>query len=293
MKTASMCTLRSLCAPRLCRFLTRLVLGSWLMLAVGPTHALALEPAKADDPIEIQADQGIEWRREDKIVFARGNARAVRGDLTVEARVLSARYRERADGTTEIWEVNADGDVRIASAAETLAGDRATFDLANSVLLLTGDRLRLESGDSVITAEESMEYATRARTLVATGNVHARQGEREVRAKRLKAFLRPANQAAAQNATGGSSRLRRIEAEGNVRIVTPNDVMRSDQAVYDLDAGVAQLTGAVKITRGETQLNGCTGEMDLKTGVSRLLACGGTANTGRVHGLIAPGAIKK
>ncbi len=280
-------------APRLRRFLTRLVLGGWLVLAIGPAPSLALEPAQADDPIEIQADQGIEWRREDKIVFARGNARAVRGDLTVEARVLSARYRERADGTTEIWEVNADGDVRIASAAETLAGDRATFDLANNVLLLTGDRLRLESGDSVITAEESMEYATRTRTLVATGNVHARQGEREVRAKRLKAFLRPANQAPRQNATGGASRLRRIEAEGNVRIVTPNDVMRSDQAVYDLDAGVAQLTGAVKITRGETQLNGCTGEMDLKTGVSRLLACGGTADAGRVHGLIAPGAIKK
>lgn len=290
-----MCALPSICAPRLRRFLTRLVVGGWFVLAIGPAHAFALEPAQAGDPIEIQADQGIEWRREDKIVFARGNARAIRGDLTVEARVLSARYRERADGTTEIWEVNADGDVRIASAAETLAGDRATFDLANNVLLLTGDQLRLESGDSVITAEESMEYATRTRTLVATGNVHARQGEREVRAKRLKAFLRPTNQTQAprQNATGGASRLRRIEAEGNVRIVTPNDVMRSDQAVYDLDAGVAQLTGAVKITRGETQLNGCTGEMDLKTGVSRLLACSGTADTGRVHGLIAPGAIKK
>lgn len=283
----------SAAAPRLRRLLTLLVLGGWLALAMGPARAWALEPAQADDPIEIQADQGIEWRREDKIVFARGNARAVRGDLTVEARVLSARYRERADGTTEIWEVNAEGEVRIASGSETLAGARATFDLANNVLLLTGEQLRLVSGDSVITAEESMEYATRTRTLVANGNVHARQGEREVRAKTLKAFLRPANQAAKQDAAGGSSRLRRIEAEGNVRIVTPNDVMRSDQALYDLEAEVARLTGAVKITRGETQLNGCKGEIDLKTGVSRLLACGGTADSGRVHGLIAPGAIKK
>ena len=277
--------------PRLRRLLTLLVLGGWL--AIGPARARALEPAQADDPIEIQADQGIEWRREDKIVFARGNARAVRGDLTVEARVLSARYRERADGTTEIWEVNAESDVRITSGSEALTGDRATFDLANNALLLTGDRLRLVSGDSVITAEESMEYATRTRTLVANGNVHARQGEREVRAKTLKAFLRPANQPANQNATGSASRLRRIEAEGNVRIVTPNDLMRSDKALYDLEAGFAQLTGTVKITRGETQLNGCKGEIDLKTGVSRLLACGGTADTGRVHGLIAPGAIKK
>lgn len=281
------------CAPRLRALLTVLVLGSWYALAIGPARTWALEPAQTDQPVEIQADQGIEWRSEDKIVFARGNARAVRGDLTVEARILSARYRERADGTTEIWEVNADGDVRIASASETLAGDRATFDLANNVLLLTGDRLRLVSGDSVITAEESMEYATRTRALVATGNVYARQGEREVRAKRLKAFLRPANQAAKPSAGEGASRLRRIEAEGNVRIVTPNDVMRSDQALYDLDAGFAQLTGAVRITRGETQLNGCKGDIDLKTGVSRLLPCSGTADTGRVRGLIAPGAIKQ
>jgi lipopolysaccharide export system protein LptA len=280
-------------APRPRRRLPLLVFAGWCALAMASPSASALEPAQAEDAIEIQADQGIEWRREDKIVFARGNARAVRGDLTVEARVLSARYRERADGTTEIWEVNADGDVRIASGAETLAGNRATFDLANNVLLLTGDRLRLVSGDSLITAEESMEYATRMRTLVASGNVYARQGEREVRAKTLKAFLRPENQSVKQNADEGASRLRRIEAAGNVRIVTPNDVMRSDQAFYDLDAGVAQLTGAVKITRGETQLNGCKGEIDLKTGVSRLLACGGTADSGRVRGLIAPGAIKK
>lgn len=283
----------SAAAPRLCRLLVLLILGGCLTVAMGPARAWALEPARADDPIEIQADQGIEWRREDKIVFARGNARAVRGDLTVEARVLSARYRERADGTTEIWEVNAESDVRIASGSEALTGDRATFDLANNALLLTGDRLRLVSGDSVITAEESMEYATRTRTLVASGNVHAQQGEREVRAKTLKALLHPADEPKKQNTTGSASRLLRIEAEGNVRIVTPSDVMRSDYALYDLEAGFAQLTGAVKITRGETQLNGCKGEIDLKTGVSRLLACGGTADTGRVHGIIAPGAIKK
>lgn len=268
----------------LCRLAVLVLIGGY---AAGSDSTRAEATASSSPPgaIEILADQGIEWRQEEKIVVARGNARAVRGDLTVEAQVLSARYRERSDGSTEIWEVNADGRVRIASGAETINGDRATFDVANSILQVTGNRLRLTSGDSVITADESMEYTTRTRTLVANGNVYARQGEREVRARTLKAFLREGGR--------NTSRLRRIEAEGNVRVVTPRDVMRSERAVYDLEGGTATLTGAVKITRGETQLNGCKGEVDLKTGVSRLLACGDATDASRVRGLIAPGAITK
>ena len=65
--------------------------------------------------------------------------------------------------------------------------------------------------------------------------------------------------------------------------------MTSDSGVYHVEQELAELVGAVKITRGETQLNGEYAEVNLATGVSRLLAAppGGTADS-RVHGLLVP-----
>ena len=42
--------------------------------------------------------------------------------------------------------------------------------------------------------------------------------------------------------------------------------------------------GKVRITRGENQLNGSEAEVNMKTGISRLLA----GNAGRVQGLVVP-----
>ena len=50
------------------------------------------------------------------------------------------------------------------------------------------------------------------------------------------------------------------------------------------DTGIARVAGNVRITRGQNQLDGSEAEVDMKTGISRLLA----GNTGRVQGLVVP-----
>jgi len=52
-----------------------------------PSTGLDLSNSSA--PIEIEADEGIEWRRNEKVYIARGKARAARGDLEVKAVELS------------------------------------------------------------------------------------------------------------------------------------------------------------------------------------------------------------
>ncbi len=47
-------------------------------------------------PISITASDGIEWRQEQREVIARGNAQAVRGNVTVTADRLIAYYRPKA-----------------------------------------------------------------------------------------------------------------------------------------------------------------------------------------------------
>jgi lipopolysaccharide export system protein LptA len=44
-------------------------------------------------PVDVTATDGIEWRQAEQVVIARGNARAVRAGVTVEADRLLARYR--------------------------------------------------------------------------------------------------------------------------------------------------------------------------------------------------------
>jgi lipopolysaccharide export system protein LptA len=48
------------------------------------------------------------------------------------------------------------------------------------------------------------------------------------------------------------------------------------------------MSGAVKITRGQNQLNGCSAEVNLNTGISKLFACSDGSQRGQVEGLILP-----
>ena len=75
----------------------------------------------------------------------------------------------------------------------------------------------------------------------------------------------------------------------NVRISTAGEFARGDRGVYYVDREFATLTGAVKITREDNQLNGEYAEVDMKTGVSRLLSGPpGTKSMVRVRGLFVP-----
>jgi len=46
-------------------------------------------------PIQITAQDGIEWRQAEQIVIAKGDAKAVRGNVTVTADRLLAWYRRK------------------------------------------------------------------------------------------------------------------------------------------------------------------------------------------------------
>src|SRR4051794_40471798 len=54
------------------------------------------QPAGAAEnlPIQIQADNGIEWQQNARVYIARGNATAIRGTAEVHADTLIAHYRD-------------------------------------------------------------------------------------------------------------------------------------------------------------------------------------------------------
>lgn len=234
-----------------------------------------------DKPVEILADEGIEWQQNTKAYIARGNAKAVRGDTTVAADTLTAYYRENATGGTEIFRVVADGKVRITSAQGAVQGDRGVYEVERAVFVMTGGDIRLTSGTDTVTARDSLEFWEQRQLAVARGNAVAVRDDKRIRADTLTATI-------GDGAKGGRE-VKRVDAFGNVQVATQSETARAETGVYNLERGIATLRGKVRITRGQNQLNGEYAVVDLNSGVSRILpAPPQDGQPSRVTGLFVP-----
>jgi len=283
-----------------------------------PARAQQLDLSRGG-PIDITARDGIEWRQAERQVIARGNARAIRNDVTVTADRLTAWYRKKggkdtapapatglaADSSTEgneVYRLQADGNVRIYTQTDQAQGDRATYDLDQAVLVMTGRNLKLTTPNDIITARDDLEYWPQKHMAVARGNAAVVTSDaRRIAADTLVAYTQdnppPAGKAAASQAAASqaaakpqddplasSGKLQRVEAFGHVSIRTPTDTVTGDRGVYVLDTGMARLVGNVQITRGQNQLNGAEADVNMKTGIATLIA----RRSGRVQGLVVP-----
>jgi lipopolysaccharide export system protein LptA len=235
--------------------------------------------SSSSGPVEIDASEGIEWRRDESVYIARGNARAARGDLSVSADSLIAHYREATDGKTTIYMVEADGSVVIVSKDARILGDRAVYDLDKGSAIITGKDLKATSKQSMVTARDSLEYWNKQGAVVARGNaiaVDKAKGE-EVHADILTGYFRTDSK--------GARKLYQVQATGNVQILSDGSVARAAKAIYNYENNMASLDGTVKITRGKNQINGEHAVYNVKTGQARVTGGGSQVKT-----LLLPGS---
>ena len=239
--------------------------------------------ATGKQPIEVTAEGGIEWDRNSKTYTARGNAHAQRGDLSVNADTLVAHYRKEETGNSQIFSLEATGNVRLSSQSAVVTGDHAVYDVTSRVMTVTGKNLKLETGTDTVTARDRLEYSDAQHQASAHGAVTViRQGQR-LDAEDVVATLVPGSE--------GKLAISKVEATGNVRIATQREFIRADHGTYDADKQLAVLTGGVKVTQDQNQLNGEYAEVDLKTGVSRLLGAPPGKGGGQVKGLVLPESV--
>ena len=136
-------------------------------------------------------------------------------------------------------------------------------------------------GDAVVVTKDGRRLA--ADTLVA----YTSEGQ-PTRARTSAGRPRPAAQSqpakAPDDPLAASGKLQKVEAFGNVSVRTATETVTGDRAVYVPDTGIARLAGNVRITRGQNQLNGAEAEVNMKTGISRLIS----GRAGRVQGLVVP-----
>ena len=188
-------------------------------------------------------------------------------------RVEGALQKRRGGDKTQFWKVTANGKVDIKTAKETATGDSVVYMVDTGVFILRGRKLTLANGSQTITATDRIEYRSKDRRAFVIGNAKVVDGERVIRASRFVAHLK--------DGAGRQGCSSPCEAQGGVVITTRTEVIRADRGDYDSESRLATLTGNVKLTRCENQLNGERAVVNLKTGVSRMI--------GRVRVLLVPG----
>ncbi|MBE0533215.1 MAG: hypothetical protein IH626_20525 [Rhodospirillales bacterium] len=262
-------------------------LGGWLFVAwaallicTGPVAAQSLNLANPDSamPIEVTADDGIEWQQDKQVFLARGNAKATRGDVAVNGDLLRAFYRKKTEGGTDIYRLEAVGSVRIVSTGETAFGETAVYDVDKGVMVLSGKEVKLVTAEDTITADQQLEYYDTKQMAVARGHAVAQRADRKIRTDVLVAYF--------EKDAAGKSRVYRIDAFDNVHITTAEEQAWADRGVYNVDSGIVTLSGNVKLVRGENTLVGCSADVNLKTGISKLKSCEGQGRG--VRGLLKP-----
>lgn len=241
--------------------------------------------------VEVTADESLEWYQDQHIYVARGNARAVRGEMVVEADLLTAHEREMpknekpvktakgkegGDAAGDIDRLTAEGNVRITDPKHRVTGERAVYDLDQHVAVVTGGNLKYETEKETVTASDSLEYWDERKMAVARGHAKAVGDGRHIEADTLTAEFR--------ETPAGATELWKMTATGGVTVITKNDVARGDRAVYDINRNIAVLSGKVRVTRNDgTQLTGDVAEVDFKQNQSRLMNAG---KGGRVRALL-------
>lgn len=282
-----------------------LLVALGLLALAGPASAQGFQMSRSgEQQIQVYSDNGIEWHSDELRVIARGNANAVRGDVTITADVLTAHYR-KGDKGDEIWRLDADGNVTIRSPKDTATGHKAIYDLDKSVFVLKGAPARLVTPTETFQATESLEYWELKRMAVLRGDAVATQEDKTLRGDVLTAHFKDKSAKTATAARpaaksgpkadgkedGSGLELQRADAYGHVRLTTPTEAITGERGDYNLETGIATVSGSVKIVReGGNQLEGGWAHVNLTTGVSKLFAGtpGGQNDGKRVQGLFIP-----
>jgi lipopolysaccharide export system protein LptA len=260
--------------------------------------SLDLDSGSKAEPVNITADNGIEWRQADRVYIARGNVKAVRGTVTVYADEMRAYYRPVAnksgkaakppsptpptpaakskssksgqptaaamdEGPTEVYRLEALGNVRFVTPTQTGYGDHADYNVDTTLLVMTGRHMRIVTPHDQLSARDSIEWYDNRQLGVARGNAVDVHDGKTLSADILLATI--------VHQPGQQAQISRIDGRGNVFVSSQDQIGRGDTGVYDAQTGVVTLEGHVRLTRGKDEMRGDYGVVDVNRNIGYLL----------------------
>lgn len=256
--------------------------------AVAPVPAQT-QASTSSQPIEITAQNALEWNSTTKQYIARKDAKAVQGNMSVTSDTLTADYREGTDGSTQIYRLTADGNVTLTSGTSVATGDKAVYEVDTGLATMTGNNLKMTGDQLNVTAKERFEYYSNEGKLIAHGRPLVTSGQDTLEADQVTAWLDQSKDKSSSN-TAGTGDLKRAEAIGNVIIITPTEHATSDRATYDAATQLSELIGHAVVKRDKDIMQGERAEMNMTTKVSKMFGSG--TKDGRVKGVFYPAKAK-
>jgi lipopolysaccharide export system protein LptA len=127
--------------------------------------------------------------------------------------------------------------------------NRVDFLLALSIASGVSAQTRHNSNAPIDFGADQIELQDRANRAVLTGNVAVRQAEMTLNAARMTVNY-------TGQVVGGSPQVSRLDAAGGVTVKRPDQIARSQYAVYDLNRRVITMVGAVSLTQAGNTVNG-------------------------------------
>ncbi len=124
----------------------------------------------------VTAKDSLEYWEEKKIAVARGHAVAISGDRHVESDVLTAEFRDAPNGgEQQLWKMTCDGHVTVITKGDVSRGDRAVYDVARDIAILTGHvRITRTDGTQLTGDVGEVDFKTNQSRLLNEGHGRVR-----------------------------------------------------------------------------------------------------------------------
>lgn len=149
---------------------------------------------------------------------------------------------------------------------------------------------KIDSSLPIEISADALEVRQDQQTAIFTGSVDARQGEVRMQAQQLVVSYDPDSEA-----EGQAGAIRRVRAEGQVFVSSPEGAAEGNWADYDVASGTITMGDTVTLTQGtENVLAGGSLSINLNTGFARIES-GGVRADGtreRVSGIFYPSTNK-
>ena len=111
----------------------------------------SLSAAEITNEIEITSET-MEWKREENIAIAIGEAKAIQGRRILTADKIVIFFNKNRD-INKIFKLDALGEVKFVNGKQIANGDKATFFIDNDKIIIKGN-VKLEREDSFMIGEE-------------------------------------------------------------------------------------------------------------------------------------------
>jgi lipopolysaccharide export system protein LptA len=142
-------------------------------------------------------------------------------------------------------------------------------------------------------AADEAEVQNKACISIWRGNAEALQGDTRLRANVMRAYFETKGGGGGATGTGNCGDLLKLEAEGAVYYVTPQQRLRGDAATYDAQGETVVVTGDVIAVQGQNVLRGTRMVFNTRTGEGRMVGgATGRNQLNRPRGVFYPSEKK-